>query len=317
MTAVVLATAGYDHKIRFWEASSRVCTRTVRYPDSQVNCLAISDDKLFLAAGGNPHVRVFDVAHAQTSAPVAEFSHAGNATSCGFCRDRSWLFSSSEDGTVKVWDLRAPPNCKKTFACTNEKGESVAVNSACLRKGGDEIISGDDSGAVRVWDVTADRCRETLRPTDGAPIRAVACATDGSFLACATRDADVYVYRPDESDAHELDHIIEAAHDAGGEWTYILACRVSPDSRLLVTTASDKTAKIWNAARGFALEKTLAQHQRWVWDACFSADSAYLVTASSDHSARLWDLSSGAAIRYYSGHSLAVTCCALNDSSAA
>ena len=74
---------------------------------------------------------------------------------------------------------------------------------------------------------------------------------------------------------------------------------------------------VHGARRGFALEKTLAQHQRWVWDACFSADSAYLVTASSDHSARLWDLSSGAAIRYYSGHSLAVTCCALNDSSAA
>ena len=108
-----------------------------------------------------------------------------------------------------------------------------------------------------------------------------------------------------------------AAHDAGSDRTYVLSCRASPDARLLVTTASDKTAKIWNARRGFALEKTLAQHQRWVWDACFSADSAYLVTASSDHSARLWDLSSGAAIRYYSGHSLAVTCCALNDSSAA
>ena len=29
---------------------------------------------------------------------------------------------------------------------------------------------------------------------------------------------------------------------------------------------------------GFPLEKTLTSHQRWVWDACFSADSAYLVT---------------------------------------
>jgi len=96
-----------------------------------------------------------------------------------------------------------------------------------------------------------------------------------------------------------------------------------------VTTSSDKTAKLWRlpppryddqapppAMMNFALERTLAQHQRWVWDACFSADSAYLVTASSDHSARLWDLHSGAAIRYYSGHTLAVTCCALNDSSA-
>ena len=58
MAAVVLATAGYDHKIRFWEASSRVCTRTIRYPDSQVNCLAISHDKLYIAAGGHPHVEL-------------------------------------------------------------------------------------------------------------------------------------------------------------------------------------------------------------------------------------------------------------------
>ena len=56
---------------------------------------------------------------------------------------------------------------------------------------------------------------------------------------------------------------------------------ISPDAQLLVTTSSDKTAKVWSIDRGWQLEKTLAQHQRWVWDACFSADSAYLVTASS------------------------------------
>ena len=77
MTAVVLATAGYDHKIRFWEASSRVCTRTVRYPDSQVNCLAISDDKLFLRPGATARPRVRRGAH-PASAPVA--SSATRAT---------------------------------------------------------------------------------------------------------------------------------------------------------------------------------------------------------------------------------------------
>ena len=53
---------------------------------------------------------------------------------------------------------------------------------------------------------------------------------------------------------------------------------------------------------------------RWVWDCVFSVDGAYLVTASSDASARLWDLASGDAIRLYSGHHKALTCCALNDS---
>lgn len=31
---VILATAGYDHTIRFWEATSGRCYRTLQYPDS-------------------------------------------------------------------------------------------------------------------------------------------------------------------------------------------------------------------------------------------------------------------------------------------
>jgi hypothetical protein len=33
--SVILATAGYDHKIRFWEAPSGICSRYLKYPDSQ------------------------------------------------------------------------------------------------------------------------------------------------------------------------------------------------------------------------------------------------------------------------------------------
>lgn len=90
-----------------------------------------------------------------------------------------------------------------------------------------------------------------------------------------------------------------------------------PDSgsRHLATCSADATVKIWSTSRyEFALEKTLVGHQRWVWDAAFSADSAYLVTASSDHVARLWELSSGETVRQYNGHVKAVVCCALNDS---
>ncbi len=53
ITDVVLATAGYDHTIRFWEALSGACIRTIQNPDS-VNQLAISPDKRILAAAGIP-----------------------------------------------------------------------------------------------------------------------------------------------------------------------------------------------------------------------------------------------------------------------
>jgi len=32
--SVVLATAGYDHTVRFWEATSGSCYRTLQYADS-------------------------------------------------------------------------------------------------------------------------------------------------------------------------------------------------------------------------------------------------------------------------------------------
>ena len=59
--SVKVATAGYDQKINIWEAPSGRCSRTLRYPDSQVNCLEITPDKKFRAAAGNPHVRLFEV----------------------------------------------------------------------------------------------------------------------------------------------------------------------------------------------------------------------------------------------------------------
>ena len=36
ITQIILATAGYDHTIKFWAADTGVCTRTLQHPDSQV-----------------------------------------------------------------------------------------------------------------------------------------------------------------------------------------------------------------------------------------------------------------------------------------
>ena len=100
---VVLATAGYDHTIRFWEATSGICYRTLQYADSQVlrrachadssmchaathawpsqvNKIEISTDKAYLAAGGNPSIRLFDIASG-SSQPVHTYdNHTGNVT---------------------------------------------------------------------------------------------------------------------------------------------------------------------------------------------------------------------------------------------
>jgi target of rapamycin complex subunit LST8 len=131
-----------------------------------------------------------------------------------------------------------------------------------------------------------------------------------------------------------LEHQFQA-HD-----TYLLKCLISPDHHTIATTSADHTIKLWkystanptvnsalNSNTGGAdssssatstqpsltLTRCLTSHQRWVWDAVFSADSSYMVSASSDLSAKLWDLRSGDTIRNYLGHSLSVCAVALND----
>ena len=42
---VILATAGYDHTIRFWKAHTGQCTRTVQHTDSQVGEVSKSNVK--------------------------------------------------------------------------------------------------------------------------------------------------------------------------------------------------------------------------------------------------------------------------------
>lgn len=98
--SVILATAGQDDKIRFWEAPSGVCSRILRYADSQVNCLEITPDKQYLAAGGNPHIRLFEINNASNQSILTLEGHTGNVTSLGFQRNGRYLYSSSEDGTV-------------------------------------------------------------------------------------------------------------------------------------------------------------------------------------------------------------------------
>lgn len=62
-------------------------TRTLKVPQkntlSQVNCLKITPDKQFLAAAGNPHVRLFEINSQNASALVSYDGHTTNVTDVG------------------------------------------------------------------------------------------------------------------------------------------------------------------------------------------------------------------------------------------
>ena len=71
---------------------------------------------------------------------------------------------------------------------------------------------------------------------------------------------------------------------------------------VLVLTASDETAKIWDASTG-ECKQTFSGHSNFVRSAVFSADGLSVLTASHDKTAKIWDASTGECKQTLSGHS--------------
>ncbi|KAH9945974.1 WD40 repeat-like protein [Epithele typhae] len=294
--SVILVTGSYDHEIRFWEAWSGICSRTIpRAAESgQVNRLAISPDKRLLAAAIHKKAYIYEIAAAPSAGPVAIFEgHNGNITSVCFHSEGKWLVTGSEDGTIKIWDLRSSSHLHRNY--DNE----APVN---------DVVA----GRIKQWDLSENICTHELTPGGDTPIRSISLASDGSCLVAGSVKGKCYVWKINERS--ELPRF-QAVTMFQAHTKYLTRLLLSPDVKFLATCSADTTVKIWSISPHyeFKLDKTMQGHQRWVWDCAFSADSAYLVTASSDHTARLWDMATGETVRQYNGHQKAAVCCALHD----
>ena len=125
-------------------------------------------------------MRLFDVV-SQNPSPVLSFDeHKTNVTGMGFQKEGKWLYTSSEDGLVKIWDMRAR-------GAQQEYNAHSPVNTATLHPNQREIIIGDQSGRVLVWDLMANDCHRELVPEEGdmPAIRSVVMCPDGSKMLAA------------------------------------------------------------------------------------------------------------------------------------
>ncbi|NXX20927.1 LST8 protein, partial [Podargus strigoides] len=294
---VILATAGYDHTVRFWQAHSGICTRTVQHQDS-VSFTAGPGGGLGgpgEAWGGCPR------RPADTRGSVSAWSHQSGPGRC-FVPTLTGTCSRSRNlQCQRIFQVNAPINC------------------VCLHPNQAELIVGDQSGAIHIWDLKTDH-NEQLIPEPEVSVNSVHIDPDASYMAAVNSSGSCYVWNLTGGIGEEVTQLIPKtkipAHNR-----YALQCKFSPDSTLLATCSADQTCKIWRTSN-FSLMTELSiksnnpgeTSRGWMWDCAFSGDSQYIVTASSDNLARLWCVETGEIKREYSGHQKAVVCLAFNDS---
>ncbi|NXJ97162.1 LST8 protein, partial [Corythaixoides concolor] len=295
---VILATAGYDHTVRFWQAHSGICTRTVQHQDSVSftaapgRGLAGSGEAWGRRGSGRPYRPTDTVSSVSRPASLHAPKRACSAPLC--CRSRNLQCQ-------RIFQVNAPINC------------------VCLHPNQAELIVGDQSGAIHIWDLKTDH-NEQLIPEPEVSVNSVHIDPDASYMAAVNSSGNCYVWNLTGGIGEEVTQLIPKtkipAHNR-----YALQCKFSPDSTLLATCSADQTCKIWRTSN-FSLMTELSiksnnpgeTSRGWMWDCAFSGDSQYIVTASSDNLARLWCVETGEIKREYSGHQKAVVCLAFNDS---
>ena len=73
------------------------------------------------------------------------------------------------------------------------------VGAAALTDKG-EIISGSHTGAIRTWDLGANKCAHELMPEGDTPIASVAIAADASLVAAANFNGSCFFWAPGDEE---------------------------------------------------------------------------------------------------------------------
>ncbi len=189
---------------------------------------------------------------------------------------------------MRISDTRMNNKCVKTFYHSNY------ANTIAIANNNKDIICGDESGAIKIWDITKGelRCEYTNpnRNEEGLAFRSIALAEKEGFLVGAKSNGTCAIFDYKETKDIEFLNTLNAHSN------YITKCVLSPEHNMFATCSADNEIRLWerrNNTKEFDLKSKFIGHKKWVWDCDFSIDSMYLISCSSDKTIKIWSLDSG------------------------
>ncbi len=204
--------------------------------------------------------------------------HRGAVNVAAFSPDGTHVVTASDDGTARVWDLRANP---PSFVAL--EGHREDVHSAAFSPDGTHVVTASYDGTARVWDLRASPPSFVALEGHHGLVLSALFSPDGTHVVTTSYDktARVWDLRWERPTSVALE----------GHQGAVNSASFSPDGTHVVTCASDdRTARVWDLHVERPSFVALEGHRGAIRSASFTPDGTHVVTASDDNTARVCDL---------------------------
>jgi WD40 repeat protein len=186
--------------------------------------------------------------------------------------------------------VAAPPSEPK-YKLVLQAPPALGVDSVVVSPDGSLVATGSEGG-VRLYDATSGAFLRGIGNVGG---RDIVFSPDGRTIAGAGFHMDKLVALYDVQSGKRLLNL--PGHT---EWE-VYAMALSPDGKLLASTATDKQILVWELASG-KLRHQLRDQPEKIAALAFSPDSRLLASGGGDRVVKLWDMASGKVRRTLAGH---------------
>jgi WD40 repeat protein len=293
--AALIVSGGSDHAIKLWNVHSGQLVKTIQGQIDWIQSVEFSPDGRHLVTSSNDGtVRLWDIhlmINQTTLSTPQPLSPTGLGTqsskhffkvltghdtwvqSARFSPNGKLLVSSSDDCTIRIWDV---DDGKPLKVLKEYQSHYKAVS---FHPNGQLLASGSLDGVVRVWDVETGQLLKNLKGHSGG-VWSVDFSSDGRILGSSSDDHTIKLW---DVQTGQLLQTLQ------GHTNWVWSICFSPTNHLLASASSDHTLKLWDVCAGTLLG-TVGEHENYVTSVRFSADGRFLGSASADHTIKVWDI---------------------------
>ncbi len=279
-----LIAVGRDGEVELLNPVTRAVIRKLTGLKGKANAVAFSPDgEAVYAAGGEAGI-VGEVKRWKTSDGTLQQSFEGHldaAYALAVSPDGKLIASGAYDQKIRLWDTATG----KEVALL--KGHNGAVNGLSFRPDGKVLASASADRTVKLWSIPTGQRLDTLSPPTKEQTSVVFSA-DGQQLFAAGSDNRIRLWTISADAKEGTNRIVTSrfAHEGS-----ILRLALSLDGKLLASTSTDKSLKLWNTA-DLTEKAPLEKQPDWSSALAFT-DQAQLVAGRIDGSLSVYDSTTG------------------------